>query len=101
VAYSLHSLHTFALNSQCQHFVEITQLEQLKAQSFSPPFCLLGEGSNTVFLNDYTGTVIKMATKGIKVTERKDDFLISVAAGENGHHLYKILVLMVLKLQNL
>jgi len=92
VAYSLHSLHTFALNSQCQHFVEITQLEQLKAQSFSPPFCLLGEGSNTVFLNDYTGTVIKMATKGIKVTERKDDFLISVAAGENWHALVSYLL---------
>ncbi|MFT7567868.1 MAG: UDP-N-acetylmuramate dehydrogenase, partial [Pseudoalteromonas distincta] len=35
MAHSLHSLHTFALNSQCQNFVEITQLEQLKTQNFS------------------------------------------------------------------
>jgi UDP-N-acetylmuramate dehydrogenase len=92
VAHSLHSLHTFALNSQCQNFVEITQLEQLKTQSFSAPFCLLGEGSNTVFLNDYMGTVIKIALKGIKITERESDTLISIAAGENWHQLVSYLL---------
>ena len=92
MAHSLHSLHTFALNSQCQNFVEITQLEQLKTQSFSAPFCLLGEGSNTVFLNDYMGTVIKIALKGIKITERESDTLISIAAGENWHQLVSYLL---------
>ena len=92
MAHSLHSLHTFALNSQCQNFVEITQLEQLKTQNFSAPFCLLGEGSNTVFLNDYMGTVIKIALKGIKITERENDTLISIAAGENWHQLVSYLL---------
>ncbi|MEI8667744.1 UDP-N-acetylmuramate dehydrogenase [Pseudoalteromonas sp. B131b] len=92
MAHSLHSLHTFALNSQCQNFVEITQLEQLKTQSFSAPFCLLGEGSNTVFLNDYMGTVIKIALKGIKITDRESDTLISIAAGENWHQLVSYLL---------
>lgn len=92
MAHSLHSLHTFALNSQCQNFVEITQLEQLKTQNFSAPFCLLGEGSNTVFLNDYMGTVIKIALKGIKITERESDTLISIAAGENWHQLVSYLL---------
>ncbi|MDQ2045112.1 UDP-N-acetylmuramate dehydrogenase [Pseudoalteromonas sp. 20-92] len=92
MAHSLHSLHTFALNSQCQNFVEITQLEQLKTQSFSAPFCLLGEGSNTVFLNDYMGTVIKIALKGIKITERESNTLISIAAGENWHQLVSYLL---------
>jgi len=92
VAHSLHSLHTFALNSQCQNFVEITQLEQLKTQSFNTPFCLLGEGSNTIFLDDYVGSVIKMATKGIQITERESDVLVSVAAGENWHKLVSYLL---------
>ena len=92
MAHSLHSLHTFALNSQCQNFVEITHCDQLKTQRFTPPFCLLGEGSNTIFLDDYAGTVIKMATKGIKITERESDTLVSVAAGENWHQLVSYLL---------
>ena len=87
MAHALQHLHTFALNNQCQNFVEITHLDQLKTQSFTLPFCLLGEGSNTVFLNDYLGSVIKMATKGIKINERENDYLICVAAGENWHQL--------------
>ena len=87
MAHSLQTLHTFALTSQCQQFVKINNLEQLKTQNFKPPFCLLGEGSNTVFLNDYTGTVIKMATQGVQIKERANDYLISVAAGENWHQL--------------
>jgi UDP-N-acetylmuramate dehydrogenase len=87
VAHALQPLHTFALSSQCQNFVEINQLEQLQAHSFIAPFCLLGEGSNTVFLDDYAGTVIKMATKGIDINERENDYLINIAAGENWHEL--------------
>jgi UDP-N-acetylmuramate dehydrogenase len=92
VAYALQPLHTFALNNQCQHFVEITRLEQLKAQHFSAPYCLLGEGSNTVFLTDYSGTVIKMATKGIAIEARDNDYLVRVAAGENWHQLVSYLL---------
>ncbi|AQP99662.1 UDP-N-acetylenolpyruvoylglucosamine reductase [Pseudoalteromonas aliena] len=87
MAHALQHLHTFALKNQCQNFVEITYLDQLKTQSFTLPFCLLGEGSNTVFLSNYLGSVIKMATKGIKINEREDDYLIRAAAGENWHQL--------------
>ena len=92
MAHALQPLHTFALNNQCQNFVEITHLEQLKTQSFEPPFCLLGEGSNTIFLNNYAGSVIKMATKGIKINERESDYLIGIAAGENWHQLVSYLL---------
>ena len=92
MAHSLQPLHTFALSSQCQNFVEITDLAQLKSQCFKVPFCLLGEGSNTIFLNDYAGTVIKMATQGITITERSHDFLVSVAGGENWHQLVTYLL---------
>ncbi|MBQ4834502.1 UDP-N-acetylmuramate dehydrogenase [Pseudoalteromonas sp. MMG010] len=87
MAQSLQSLHTFALNNQCQHLVEIKNIEDLKKQPFLSPFCLLGEGSNTVFLSDFSGTVIKMATQGINITQRSEDYLIAVAAGENWHQL--------------
>lgn len=92
MAHSLKYLHTFALNAQCQSFVEITHSDQLKLQCFTTPFCLLGEGSNTVFLSDFAGTVIKIATKGINITEREHDILVSVAAGENWHQLVSYLL---------
>ena len=92
MAHSLQPLHTFALSSQCQNFIEITDSAQLQTQSFNAPFCLLGEGSNTIFLNDYAGTVIKMATQGINITERENDFLVSAAAGENWHQLVTYLL---------
>lgn len=87
MAHSLQAFHTFSLPSQCSQLTEITDLAQLQQQSFASPFCLLGEGSNTVFLADYQGHVIKMATKGITVTVREHDYLLEVAAGENWHQL--------------
>ncbi|KTF10324.1 UDP-N-acetylmuramate dehydrogenase [Pseudoalteromonas sp. H105] len=87
MAHSLQAFHTFSLPSQCSTITEITDLNQLQQQSFASPFCILGEGSNTVFLDDYQGTVIKMATKGITVTQREHDYLLDVAAGENWHQL--------------
>ncbi|MCQ8880121.1 UDP-N-acetylmuramate dehydrogenase [Pseudoalteromonas shioyasakiensis] len=87
MAHSVQAFHTFSLPSQCSQLIEITELEQLQQQSFSRPFCILGEGSNTVFLTDYHGQVIKMATKGITATVREHDYLLEVAAGENWHQL--------------
>ena len=83
MAHKLQPLHTFALNNHCQNLVEITESEQLFEQSFVTPFCLLGEGSNTIFLSDYAGTVIKMVTKGILIKERHSDYHISVEAEFN------------------
>ncbi|BDF95851.1 MULTISPECIES: UDP-N-acetylmuramate dehydrogenase [Pseudoalteromonas] len=87
MAQSLQSFHTFSLKSQCSQLIEITDSAQLQQLTFDAPFCILGEGSNTVFLNDYQGTVIKMATAGVQVIERQDDYLLEVAAGENWHKL--------------
>ncbi|NMM42734.1 UDP-N-acetylmuramate dehydrogenase [Pseudoalteromonas arctica] len=87
MALSLQAFHTFSLPSQCSELFEITDIAQLQSVAFSTPFCILGEGSNTVFLNDYQGTVIKMATGGVAVTEREYDYLLAVAAGENWHQL--------------
>ncbi|WP_394193909.1 UDP-N-acetylmuramate dehydrogenase [Pseudoalteromonas atlantica] len=87
MAHSVQAFHTFSLPSQCSIFTEITEFAQLQQQSFDSPFCILGEGSNTVFLADYQGQVIKMATKGITASVREHDYLLEVAAGESWHQL--------------
>ncbi|CAM4060179.1 UDP-N-acetylmuramate dehydrogenase [Pseudoalteromonas byunsanensis] len=85
--HALQSLHTFALPCQCHQLVTISDGQQLHDIDFSKPFCLLGEGSNTIFVDDFAGTVIRIALRGISIEERDSDWLIDVAAGENWHAL--------------
>ncbi|OCQ18728.1 UDP-N-acetylenolpyruvoylglucosamine reductase [Pseudoalteromonas luteoviolacea] len=99
---SLQSLHTFALPAHCQKLVRITAPEQLHAIDFEKPFFILGEGSNCVFLDDFDGTVLQMANRGIDVNEREDHYLVRVAAGENWHQLViKLLKMGITGLENL
>ncbi|AGH47290.1 UDP-N-acetylenolpyruvoylglucosamine reductase [Paraglaciecola psychrophila 170] len=48
---------------------------------------ILGEGSNTVFLEDYEGTVIKPAFMGINFEHTDTHYLLKVGASENWHQL--------------
>lgn len=46
---------------------------------------ILGEGSNCVFVENYAGTVARIETKGVDVTEQDDGTLLRVASGQNWH----------------
>lgn len=50
-------------------------------------FYILGEGSNTVFLEDYQGTVIRPAFMGVDLKHTDTHYLLKVGAGENWHQL--------------
>ncbi|MBE1287505.1 MAG: UDP-N-acetylmuramate dehydrogenase [Alteromonadaceae bacterium] len=82
------SLHTFGLQHCAQHCVslscqnDVSQLSQLSA-----PFYLLGQGSNTVFIDDYSGTLVLNKLQGISLKESEDAYWLSVASGENWHDL--------------
>ncbi|QUI62133.1 UDP-N-acetylmuramate dehydrogenase [Pseudoalteromonas sp. A22] len=84
---SLQSYHTFSLPSGCESLIVITDPHALVELDFSRPFFLIGEGSNTIFLEDYAGTVIKLATLGVDIEQQDDDYIVTVAAGENWHQL--------------
>ncbi|MFC3034481.1 UDP-N-acetylmuramate dehydrogenase [Pseudoalteromonas fenneropenaei] len=83
----LQHLHTFALPATCQRLITVDDIQLLEQIVFQTPFYILGEGSNSIFLEDFQGTVILMRNKGISVTERGDAYLLEVAAGENWHEL--------------
>ncbi|MGV3345277.1 UDP-N-acetylmuramate dehydrogenase [Enterobacteriaceae bacterium LUAb1] len=51
------------------------------------PTLLLGEGSNVLFLEDFTGHVLINRIKGIRVSETEKAWLLHVGAGENWHQL--------------
>jgi UDP-N-acetylmuramate dehydrogenase len=84
---ALQSLHTFALPHTCRDVVQIEDPQQLRAVDFSQPFCVLGAGSNTVFIDDFIGIVVRINNKGVDILEHDTFWDVEVAAGENWHTL--------------
>jgi UDP-N-acetylmuramate dehydrogenase len=86
----LSAFHTFALPALAQAISIVRHPKDLKAALKllqDRRFYVLGEGSNTVFLEDYQGTVLKIAFTGIKLQHTETHFRLTVGAGENWHQL--------------
>jgi len=87
--HSLKAYNSFSVESSTSSIYAIksvTDLHNLPDLSIMP-FYILGEGSNTLFIDDIAPTIIKMNIRGIEVTETDTSYVIKVAAGENWHHL--------------
>lgn len=89
---SLKNYNTFALPVKAAHLVIVEQIEMMiktwqKAQKRQEPLLVLGEGSNVLFLEDFTGTVMINKLRGIEVKEEQDSWYLHVSAGENWHYL--------------
>lgn len=84
---SLTPLHTFALPADAQQVHTIRDAKQLLDINWQTPFYILGQGSNTLFVEDFNGQIIVMALTGISISEQNDMFELSVAGGENWHQL--------------
>lgn len=89
---SLKALNTFAIVADALEIVTAHNSEELavawlSSQKTQRPFLLLGEGSNVLFLENFAGIVVLNRIKGIEVTERADEWLLHVGAGENWHQL--------------
>lgn len=85
---SVKTFHTFGLDAKVNNIIEIESIEQLDClvgKKIGHDFILVGEGSNTVFLEDYDGDLVLIKTKGIKVDSCGESYLLDVAAGENWH----------------
>jgi UDP-N-acetylmuramate dehydrogenase len=88
----LRPYHTFALAVRAHQVITVETLEELslayqQVQRAKKPLLLLGEGSNTLFCEDFQGTILRICLKGIQVEERADAWHLRVAAGENWHQL--------------
>jgi len=58
--------------------------EKLKNTIKEGHFVILGECSNTLFTNNYNGTIIIIRNKGVEIIEDSQEYkLIRVSAGEN------------------
>lgn len=78
--------HTFKLPTRSRSLVELNSSDAVEQLSFEEPYYLLGEGSNTLFLDDFQGTVICNQLLGVCIEEQEADYLVTAAAGENWHN---------------
>lgn len=90
VNHPLKSKHTFGIASTARQWCVVnnkSELPELASLVEGRPFWILGEGSNTVFCEDYSGVVVHIATKGVVHNQDSDFHYLSVASGENWHEL--------------
>ncbi|MDA6066867.1 UDP-N-acetylmuramate dehydrogenase [Idiomarina abyssalis] len=78
--------HTFKLPAKCRTLIELNSSDEVEQLAFEEPYYLLGEGSNTLFLEDFQGTVVCNRLLGVCIEELETSFLVTAAAGENWHN---------------
>lgn len=88
----LKHLNTFALSAYASKVISVYSPEELinawhESVSKHQPVLLLGEGSNVLFIENYSGTVLLNRIKGITPTEDDIAWHLHVGAGENWHQL--------------
>lgn len=80
-----------AIPAQAYALARVTTLDELKqalsfAREQSVDVLVLGEGSNSIFQDDYPGLVILNRIKGIELVAQDDDsVIVRASAGENWH----------------
>ena len=86
----LRPYNSFGVSHTAAYFVDIQDPADLRqAREFAAskrlPVLVLGQGSNTLFINDYPGLVLYMNNRGREVLPGAG--MIRAAAGENWHEL--------------
>lgn len=79
--------NTFGIAARCRRFIEFVSVDELKYALSSltdadKPLMVLGGGSNLLLTNDYNGTVLHSAIRGVETTATSGGVLLRVGSGE-------------------
>jgi UDP-N-acetylmuramate dehydrogenase len=91
--YSLKSSNSFNIKASCSHIyfpstvAELQQLPELTGGNTLDNFYILGEGSNTLFVEAQAPIIIQPKFTGIEIDEQDDHFIVTAGAAENWHDL--------------
>lgn len=91
--FDLTSYNSFKINISAAKFIEFDSKEDYriltdKPTIFEKPVYILGGGFNTLFTQNFEGTILKISNKGLRVIEDNDSFRkIEVGAGETWNDL--------------
>lgn len=83
---STKNFHSFALDSNADSAVFIDSYENiadLKGNKNGIDIVILGEGSNTVFVKDFSGKLVINRLKGIEYKQLDDNHEVTVSSGES------------------
>jgi len=89
----LNTFSTFMVQATARYLTIVNSVEDIEQLINHPVWkenkrYLLGEGSNTLFVGDYDGLVVKNHIQGLEIiSEDVDTITINVGAGENWHQL--------------
>ncbi len=91
---NLINCHSFALPYQAERLLRFGCVDDLIAQArsedlFESPHLILGDGTNTLFTQDYAGTIIQLTAKDICTFEDDEYHYIEVEAGYPWHELVR------------
>ena len=87
--FSLYKSNSFSVRSVCSTIyfpTSVAELKQLPDLS-SSHFYILGDGSNTLFVERKAPIIITPDFKGVNVSDTETDYIVRVGAGENWHDL--------------
>lgn len=80
--------HTFGIASRCRVLHEFCSVQQLlDLYPRETPCYIMGEGSNTIFTEDYDGQVLVNKITGVEACHEPAGVNLRVGAGENWHTL--------------
>jgi UDP-N-acetylmuramate dehydrogenase len=88
---ALQDFNTMAIPAVARNLVEVTDVDELRravslATETQQKMLVLGEGSNTIFADDFSGLVILNRIKGVTLlSESADKVVLKVGAGESWH----------------
>ncbi len=83
---SLKTYNTFGIDAKADYFAEVTNVEELRELLLqfnfnTTPLLILGGGSNMLFINDFSGLVLKNNIQGIEVISENEQHLRVKAGG--------------------
>lgn len=87
--YSLQTSNSFNVKTICPKIYFPNSLEDMQqlVSEIDAEFYILGEGSNTLFVEQQAPVIIKPNFQGISIVEADDHYKVTVGASENWHHL--------------
>ena len=83
---------TFGLPATLARVLQIQTVAELQSYQPSTPPLVLGEGSNSIFLTDWPGDVLRFVASNIRRVETGSDLHLHVEAGVNWHALVQSMV---------
>lgn len=90
--YPLKNRHSFAIDVFAKQLTEIRSLADLALINWSNNTYILGEGTNTIFTENFEGQLLLNRLTGIEIEETPEGWHVFAAAGENWHQLVVSLI---------